>query len=216
MKIVIVNGKSEADFLIATLKDTHKLKVINSDKNYATYLCDTHKIPVTCGNACKKYILDNAEITGFDVLIALGPTDADCLAICHLAKENYNISKTVCVVENPRNVELFKSFGVTEVISSAFMAAKQIAQISTLDSLVNSFTLDNSDTTVTELEVSEKSEVIDKEIQHLHLPQGVIIAGIIRGTQMIVPNGKCKIFGGDKVVLISHASLQGRLINLFE
>lgn len=215
MKIVIAGGTSQADFLISSLKKNHTLKIINEDESYANYLADTHQMPVICGNPCKKYILDNAEIKNFHVLIALMPSDADNLALCQMVKENYNIQKTVAVVTNPRNVELFKSFGVSEVISSAYLAAKQIARISTFETLVNTFALEDGEVCVTEIEVSSECKILNLPLCKCNLPCNVIVGCIFRNGKMIVPNGNSMIIEGDKLILISPTELQQKLICIF-
>lgn len=215
MKIVIAGGTSQSDFLISTLKKNHTLKIINNNEEYASYLANIHQIPVIFGNPCKKYILDSAEIFDYQVLISLMDNDADNLALCQMAKEKYNIKKTVAVVENPKNVELFKSFGVSEVISSAYLASQHIAKISTLDALVNSFSLENGDISVTELEVKEECKVIGLSLSNIHLPSQVIIGCIFRDGSMIVPNGQSVILAHDKLILISPSKTQSTLVEIF-
>jgi trk system potassium uptake protein len=215
MKIVIAGGKAEADFLISSLAEHHKLTIINPDKEYARYLADTHRLPVNCGDPCKEYILAEAEINGFDVLISLMPEDADNLAICQLAKEKFAIKKTVAIVANPRNVELFRTFGVTEVVSSAYMIAHHLAQISTLNNLVNSFSLEDEKIILTELDVADGCRYSDIPVCDMKLPPHVIITCIIRNGNMIVPNGQTVVKGGDRLVILSPAETQNRLIALF-
>ncbi len=215
MKIVIAGGMAEADFLISSLKGKHKIKVINPDKDYAQYLADTQQVPVTFGDPCKEYILEATEIGNYDVLIALMPADADNLAVCQMAKEKFGIKKTVSVVANPRNVELFKMFGITEVISSAYLAAQQLAKISTLENLVNTFSLENSTIEVVELEVAEKCRLSGVPLSDMKLPSQVIIACIIRSEKMIVPNGRSIVQDGDRLIFVSPAETREELAELF-
>ena len=94
MKIVIAGGKSKADYLIRLLLGKkHRLVVINDDADYCAYLSQQHKIPVICGDPCKLYVLDEADIGDSDIIIALKPEDADNLAICQTAKRVYRVRK---------------------------------------------------------------------------------------------------------------------------
>lgn len=215
MKIAIVDGISEADFLISSLKDNNKISVINRNEEYAQFLADKHSIPVTHGDPCKEYILRAAEIVNFDVLISLSENDADNLAICQIAKDKLNIKKTVAVVENPRNVDLFKTFGVTEVISSAYLASRQIAKISTLENLVNSFSIEESNIEITEIDVAPDCKISNISLSEMKLPSQVIIACIIRNGSMIVPNGRSFVKGNDRLIIVSPSETQNFLINLF-
>jgi trk system potassium uptake protein TrkA len=215
MRIAITGGRAEADFLIASLKEHHKLAVINPDTEYARYLADRHNLPVVCGDPRKAYVLEEAEIQRFDALVSLMADDADSLAVCQLAKEKFNVKKTIAVVTNPRNVELFRTFGVTEVVSSAYMIAQHLVQLSTLSSLVNSFSLEDEKIVLTELDATSGSRVTGLPICNMHLPPHVIIAGIIRNGNMIVPNGQTVVNTGDRLIVLSTAETQNKLIALF-
>jgi trk system potassium uptake protein len=215
MKIAITGGKAEADFLAASLKEHHKLAVINPDTEYARYLADIHNIPVVCGDPRKAYVLEDAGIRHFDALVSLMADDADSLAVCQLAKEKFGVKKTIAVVTNPRNVELFRTFGVTEVVSSAYMVSQHLAQLSTLSSLVSSFSLENEKIVLTELDVSPGSRTAGLPVCSMHLPPHVIIACIIRSGNMIVPDGQTVVNTGDRLVVLSAAEVQNKLIALF-
>lgn len=215
MRIAITGGKAEADFLSASLKEHHKLAVVNPDETYARYLADRHNLPVVCGDPRKAYILAEAEIQRFDALVSLMADDADSLAVCQLAKEKFNVKKTIAVVTNPRNVELFRTFGVTEVVSSAYMIAQHLVQLSTLNSLVSSFSLENEKIVLTELDAASGSRVTGLPICSMHLPPHVIIACIIRNGNMIVPDGQTVVNTGDRLVVLSAAETQNKLIALF-
>lgn len=94
MKIVIVSGHNEADFLIdSLLQKNHKLVVINEDKEYSQYLSFKYDIPAVLGDPCKQYILENADINNFDILISLMKEDQDNFAIYQTAKKLYKVKK---------------------------------------------------------------------------------------------------------------------------
>ena len=92
MRIVVAGGREEADFLIGSLlTKKHKVKVINDDANYSKYLAEKYNITVLKGDSSKEYILDDADIYGYDVLIALTNDDADNFVTCLVAKKNFDI-----------------------------------------------------------------------------------------------------------------------------
>jgi len=107
MNIVVAGGRAKADFLIGSLIDKkNKVIAVNDGREYCEYLTEKYNIPVIVGNPCKKFVLDDAGMQGFDVLVALRPDDAENLAICQMASRLYQIKKTVCIVSNPRNVDI--------------------------------------------------------------------------------------------------------------
>lgn len=124
MRIVIAGGRSKADFLIGSLlKKKHKIVVINSDINYCQYLAETHKATVYNGDPRKQYSFEDAQVQGFDLVIALTPSDADNLYICQVAKRILGIKRAVAIVANPKNVDVFKKLGVNTAVSATYMLA---------------------------------------------------------------------------------------------
>jgi len=214
MKIVIAGGDSKADFIIKLLRDDrHKVVAINEEKSYCEYLATVHNIPIIHGDPCKKHILDNADIKDFDVMIALKEADADNLEICQMAKKIYNIKKTVCVVSNPHNVEIFKELGVNSPISATYVVANLIEQASTLDVFMKSLELEEEKVIITELVVEPDFHVVNKKIMDIDLPKNVIIGSIIREGKMIVPNGSTEILSEDKLIIISSKEEQLKVID---
>lgn len=130
MKIGIAGGREEADYLIGLLmKDKHKLIVINDDRAYCEHLAAVYdKVSVVYGNPGSEEVLSDAGIKGADVMIALSGKDADNLEVCQLAKQMFSVRKTICMVKNPGNVEIFKELGIDQVISPVHILAQYIPQ----------------------------------------------------------------------------------------
>ncbi len=130
MKIGIAGGREEADYLIGLLmKDKHKLIVINDDRAYCEHLAAEYdKVSVVYGNPGSEEVLSDAGIKGADVMIALSGKDADNLEVCQLAKQMFSVRKTICMVKNPGNVEIFKELGIDQVISPVHILAQYIPQ----------------------------------------------------------------------------------------
>lgn len=213
MKIVVADGKNEADFLIGLLLlGKHKLIVINGDKAYCQKLSAAHHISVFFGDSSKEYVLEEAFIKGYDVMIALGEKDADNLVICQMAKRLFAVKKTVCTVSNPKNVEVFESLGVDRVISAAYMLAHFVEQASTVENIVKVLPLDNRKVLMNEIKVDSAYPVVNKKIVEIDLPFHTIISCIIRDTEVIVPNGQTKIMAGDRLLVLSTPQNQETII----
>ncbi len=132
MKIGIAGGREEADYLIGLLmKDKHRLIVINDDRTYCEHLAAEYdKISVVYGNPGSEEVLSDAGIRGAEVMIALSGKDADNLEVCQMAKQMFSVRKTVCMVKNPGNVEIFKELGIDQVISPVHILAQYLTQSS--------------------------------------------------------------------------------------
>lgn len=131
MRIVIAGGRSRTDYLIESLvMSGHEVVAVNIDRAWCEYLSSRHDVPVVCGDATKRYVLDDADIEGFDLIIALSDSDADNLVICQMAQYYFGIERQVCTAYNPRNVAVFKKLGISSVVSATFMLSRLIEEAS--------------------------------------------------------------------------------------
>lgn len=127
MKVVIVGGRSRADYLMGALADvTGKIVAVNNDRSFCEYLSSRHDEEVVWGDGTKRSVLEDAGVTGFDVVVALTACDADNLAICQVAKRFLGIRYQLCIVANPENVRVFRRLGVTAAISGTATLAQAI------------------------------------------------------------------------------------------
>ncbi|MDR1101889.1 MAG: TrkA family potassium uptake protein [Clostridiales bacterium] len=215
VKIVIAGGKQKADFLINMLLDKgFEPVVINEDSAQCEYLAKKYRIPVIWGNPAKLYTLYDANIEGSDIMIALHYGDADNLAICQAAEKLFGIKKTVAVVSNPKNVEVFRKLGVKTVISATYTVSNIIEQASIVGNIVNTLPIEDDKVVITRLLIDENSPVIGMQIKDIPLPENVIISCIIRQTGITVPNGQTVITKDDKLMIISDPSLQRKVLEI--
>ncbi|MCR4747439.1 MAG: TrkA family potassium uptake protein [Clostridiales bacterium] len=214
MRIVVAGGRTQADFLIGTLvKKKHKIIVINEDLQYCDYLASTHKIPVVHGDPSKYFVLEEAGINDYDVVIALTHRDADNLAICQYAKRCFGVKKVICTVANPKNAELFKELGVNTVISSTHMVAQYIAQATTVENLIKTMSIEDEKVIISEILVEPNYACVGKTLMNITLPPNTIIGCIIRkSSDMIVPNGNTEIKSDDKLLVIASPETQEKVI----
>ena len=210
MRIVVAGGRTQADFLIGDLvKKRHKIVVINDDQQYCDHLAVAHKIPVFFGDPSKYFVLDEAGINDFDVLVALTHRDADNLAICQYAKRCFHVKKVICTVGNPKNVELFKELGVNNVISATHMVSQYIAQATNIENLIKTLSLEDEKVLISEVTVEPNYNCVNKKLTDITLPANTIIGCIIRkSSDMIVPTGNTEIRAGDKLLILSSPENQ--------
>ena len=127
MKIAVALGGEYADFLIGLLMEKkYKVTVIDPDKAFCEHLCASYNVNAVLGDPCRQFILEEAGIRNYDVILALGREDTDNFEICQMCKKVFGIKKAVCVVKNPRNVEVFRQLGMDMVINIPEMIADMI------------------------------------------------------------------------------------------
>lgn len=217
MKIVIANGRHEADFMINKFKeDNHKLVIINSDQKFGHYISNTNHVPVLYGDSTKAYTLDDAGVHDADVLIALSTDDITNYITCITAKKVFNVKRTVSVVRNPKRVDLFKKLGVDSVICSTYLLGESIKYESLIESFTKTLSLENDKIVITEIMIEDDFRIADKLIKNIHFPPRVNISCIFRDPNVIIPNGDSMIKVGDKLIIVSTPVDQDMIVKFFK
>ena len=118
MKIAVTGGSDYADILIGLLTArNHKVTVIDKDKEFCERMCASYDVKAILGNPCQEDVLADAGLKYFDMVVAIGQEDTDNFEICQMGKKIFGIRKTLCLVRNPRNVELFEKLGVDQAVN---------------------------------------------------------------------------------------------------
>ena len=216
MKILLVGGHEEATFLTKSLKAKgHDVTIINEDYEWCKMLSNTHEVITVHGDETEPHILEDACISSMDTVIALSSKDAKNLIVCEIAKKQFNIKNTVAVVNDPKNIKIFKALGVNKCISATQLIADVIEHEAIIEDLKSYFPIDNGMVTVCEIELDERSPVLFKKLWEIVFPKDSIVGCIIRMEQIIIPQGNTELKAGDKlIVLSSQESLQKAILLL--
>ena len=214
MKIVVAGGTTAAEYIIRNFKSrSNSLTIINTDKKDATQIAKDNKIPVFFGDPSKKFVLEDAHVEGADIFIAVGEKDADNFVACLLAKKSFNVKKCICIVSNPKNVEVFKQLGIDSVISSTEQLVQSVLSESSLESLIKTMSLEDKKIVLTEIIIKSTYYIAHKHIVELNFPKTGSIACIYRRPQVIIPNGSTLILPKDKLIVLSTPNDQKDIIS---
>ncbi|MBE0700371.1 MAG: NAD-binding protein, partial [Acholeplasmataceae bacterium] len=156
MKIIIAGGKHEADFIVSMFKEEkHQLIIINQDRQFAEYISTHNDVAVFPGDPTKAYVFSDSNAENADLVIALSEKDTDNYIICMTAKKMFNVKKSISIVRNPKNVELFKTLGVDSVISGTYLLGQMIKNESSLESIIKTLSIEDEKIVMIELGIEE-------------------------------------------------------------
>lgn len=217
MNIAITSGKDEAEFIVRQFKnDNNKLVVINEDTEMCKRISASCGISVFNGEPTKPYSLKDANVTNCDILISLSDSDTDNYVICKMAKQMFNVKKVICIVNNPKNVELFKRLGIDSVISSTYVLYQTIKGETSLDDFVRSMEIEKSKIVMTEIEVLPDFEIEGKMLKECNFPANLNISCILRGDDALIAKGSTCLQAGDKLYMVSESTNQNEIINFIK
>jgi trk system potassium uptake protein TrkA len=215
MNLIIVGGQKLAYFLsrIFTSKG-YKVTIINEDKEEAKKLARMLKVTVVHGDGSDPQILEEAGANSTDALLALTPHDQDNLLICQLGIRHFHIPRTLALVNDPDNEEVFLQLGISSVFSTTRILASLIEQKASFESITNLIPIEEGKINATEIILENDSPVIEKSLRDVKLPEDSLIASIIRKGQPIVPRGSTVLKSGDRLIAISSPENLSRVLKI--
>lgn len=217
MKIVIAGGDTKAEYIIKSYKSRkNELVVINPTKTTVDRLRKACMIKVYHGEPWSRIALEQANAFDADLFIALCEKDTDNYASCLMAKKMFGAKKTICVVDNPANVEYFKHLGLDAVISSTYLLAQSIMSESSMESLTKTLSIDDNRIAVIEKVVLSKYAICYKAIKDIRFPKYASISAIYRNYQIIIPSGSVVIQPKDTLLMVTAPTNSKNLLKYVE
>lgn len=217
MKILIVGGKREADYVIKAFnKPKNKIVVINDSPSVSKMLSANNGIQILNTDPTKLYSYEEADIFNFDLIIALMEKDADNFVACKIAKDRFAVKKAICTVSDPSNVEIFEALGIDTPISASYLLTQKIEGESDIESIIKTLSLENNKIIITEIRVRKEFDCCDKSLMQLQLPKYANVTCIFRNPNVIIPRGDTVIRDNDKLVIASAPNDQKKVIRFIK
>ena len=119
MYVIVIGGGRVGYQLARHLLDRgEEVTLIEKDGRRAEWLEGQLGSIVMTGDGDEMAFLETTGIERADVVMAVSGDDEDNLIALQLAKKRFKVPLTIARVNNPANVEIFKTLGVDEAISA--------------------------------------------------------------------------------------------------
>jgi len=215
MFILIVGAGKVGYFLAKRLHvNKHTVSIVDKDKPRCEEIAKELEILVVQGDGCDPHILEEAGAKRADVVAAVTGGDEDNLIICQLAKEMFNVRRTVGRVNNPDNEFTFSELGVGVPVDSTKIIAKIIEEEVSFSDFVNLMSFKRGKLAIVRVDLPEDSPIIDQEVKDVQLPADSVLVSIVRGEEVIVPKGDTILRAGDDVIALTLIGNEPQLLEL--
>ncbi len=215
MYILIVGAGKVGYFLAKRLcQGRHTVSIVDKDRLICEEIAKELEALVVNGDGCDPKILEEAGIQRADVLAAVTGDDEDNLIICQLAKEKFNLQRTVGRVNNPDNEHTFSELGIDVPVDSTKIIAKIIEEEVSFSDFVNLMSFKRGKLAIVRVDLPEDSPVINKEVKDITMPLDAVLVSIVRGEEVILPKGNTVLKPGDDVIAITLIGNEPQLLNL--
>jgi len=213
MRIIIVGGGNVGYYLAKRLAaDRHAVTLIEKDSVICAKIAEEEKILVINGDGCDPDVLEEAGIERTDVVAAVTGDDEDNLVICQLAKDTYNVKRTVARVNDPKNEHTFNELGVDVPVDSTAIIAKIIEEEVSFKDVVNLMTFKRGKLAIVRVDLSKDSSVCGKKVMDIKLPGDSVLVSIIRGDDVIIPKGNTVLYPQDDIIALTTIENEQHLL----
>lgn len=223
-KAVIVGGGKVGYYLTGILlRQKVSVTLIENDpERCREFLAQHPKANVIEGDGTDSALMER-ELKGADACVACTGKDEENLIISMFAK-SFGLDRIAAVIDNYNYEVMLKKSGINHVFSTQDVALINIikdtrllatAPKNTNDTNVMKwlYTLNSGKIEAAEFEVGKDFALVgvpfkDKSFK---LKAGVLIAVIMRGQEVMVPDGNSSICEGDRIIVVSAEHRIGRL-----
>jgi trk system potassium uptake protein TrkA len=214
MHIIIAGEGRLPYFLVKSfIAKGYRVTAIISNLSEAEDLARRTKATIIIGNASDPEVLRKGDAYYCDLLVAVTPLDEDNLIISQLAKMEFGISKTLALVNDPDNTEIFqklgcKAFSTTELISG------MIEQSVQTDDIISMIPTEEGKILLTEFKLSPACPILNTPLRDVDRPKNSLLVSIVRKDDVIVPNGDTVLQAGDKILVLSTPDNHSKVIRM--
>ncbi len=203
---IIVIGAGKVGFHLAKelVEANHEVLVIEQDTERAKATSDDLGDIVMEGDGCEATVLEKAGTSRADMLLAVTGDDEDNLVSCQVAKQRFNVARTVARINDPKNEEIFRKLEVDITVSATSAIMAHIEQELPTHHLIPLMRLKGSGLEIVEIRIPEDSRVVGQAVRSIMLPYQSMISLIVgEDGQPKVPSGETIIHAGDEVVAVT-------------
>lgn len=207
---LIIGGGKMALYLGEKLLDAgYSVKIIESDQDRCIELSKLLKgATIIHGDGTDQRVLEEEGLKSIDAVICLTGIDEENIIISMYANK-MNVPKIITKVNKPSFAELLETVGVASVITpKEITASKVVSYIRAINNsrgnnVITLYKLVNNKVEALEFIAKENSKVLNKKLKELKIKDNVLIGGIIRDNNVIIPSGDDMITLNDSVIVVT-------------
>lgn len=220
--VMIIGGSKIAYYLTKQLGVLGiKTKIFEKDRERCIELSQRLKYSTVIeADGNKHDILLEEGIKRTNAIITLTGMDEENIILALLAKR-LGVKKAIAKVNNSILSQMQDEMNLDNTVDPKGIIASQILRYVRMkacddSNIVNVYKNINEDIEAVEFIVNEKSKYIHTPLKKLHLKKQMLMAGIVRNDEMIIPKGDTTFEIGDKIVIVTVQSVIKKFNDIFE
>lgn len=214
--VVVAGGGTTAEVVVTRLQPQAKrLKIIESNRQRAEALAaEFPKCDIIHGDATDMSVLASEGVGDAQTFIALTGHDETNLMACLLAQE-LGARKLTALVQKSETSTLWRKVALLDVVSPRTAAAERIQNYIDSNYEPHIISFEHGAAEFIQRQVQELSPAAGERLADVEVPQGLIVAAVLRNGDASIPRGDDRLQVGDDVILFVHRAEIGMVQLLF-
>ena len=210
MNIIIVGcGKVGYTLVEQLSNEEHNIVVVDKNAEKVQYITDNLDAMGIVGNGVSYQTLLEAGVANSDLVIAVTGSDEENLLCCLIAKKTGNcqtIARVRIPIYNSEIDFLKEEFGLAMIINPELTAAREIAKMFQFPSAIRVDTFARGHVEMLHCKLAKDSPLIGVKLANLHqkLKVSVLVCEVMRGDEVIIPNGNFVFEENDIIAIASN------------
>ena len=204
MRIVIVGGGQVGSALARTLAPDHEVIVVDHDRTVADAF-SAMDVEFIVGSGTSEEVLGRTGIDTAQFFVACTGLDEVNIVACAIANRMAS-PETICLVSRadfvPGSQGHLAQFGINRVLWPEAQLAADIEQVVSAPGAIDAEVFAGGVIRLLEYKLDAGSKLTSAPLGQLHLPRGVLIVAVKRGTRLFVPRGATELAAGDKIIIM--------------
>lgn len=212
LKNVMIIGASKTAYYLAKLLSygSNSIKIIEKNQQKCLEMSSAlpSRVVIINGDGMSQDTLLEEGITDTEAFVALTGKDEENILMSYYALSQ-KVEKVITKVNRDELSSVTENLGLDTVVSPKKTVADVLVRYArALENSIGSkietlYRIMNEKAEVAEFKVLSNLKITNVPLKDLKLKPNILIAGIIRGRQTIIPGGNDEILEGDNVIIVS-------------
>ena len=224
---IIICGAGRVGFTIAKQlsEQGHSITVIDQSSEDIQKIDEALDVKAIVGKATYPSILEKANASEADMIIAVTRNDEINMVICQIAFSIFNIPKKIARIRsqdylNPKFTTVYnkENLPIDVIISPELEIAKSIQRKLEAPGALDSVPFADNKIRLLEILINDNCDLININLNELtkkHPNLDANIIGIIRGEKFLIPKKNDEILKDDKIYVIINSSQMSQTLEAF-
>ena len=154
------------------------------------------------GDATDLTLLEEENLDMMDAFVTVTGFDEDNLLLALTAKQ-HGVEDVIATVSRSSYAEIISRMGIDMALNSLDITTSNILHfVQGSKKILNSHLIEGQ-AEIMEIVATPHMQILDTPLSELDLHDGILIAAIHRGSEVIIPNGDTEIHENDRIILLS-------------